>query len=119
MWILLLVVLIVLLFFLALNLHKFLSFHQAFERLGIENVLHSGAPLGVSDIGSISYWMTFDYINRAFNLPPEYLKTNLHILDSRYPYLVLSRYARSQSMSNSALVTQVQKAVRDYLTTSH
>jgi len=70
----------------------------------------------VSDIGNIRPWMTFDYVNRLFNLPPEYLKTRLSLSDSRYPRLSLSSCARKNNLDGNAFITSVQNAVRDYLT---
>ena len=47
------------------------------------------APLSLQDVGIVRSWMTFDYLNRVFRLPPGYLKDALHISDARYPHLSL------------------------------
>src|SRR4051812_12432281 len=38
------------------------------------------------DVQLIQPWMTFDYIDVVFNVPPDYLKTKLSITDPHYPH---------------------------------
>lgn len=72
------------------------------------------ATLTEKDINTIQTWMTFGYINTAFNLPPEYLQNKLHITNPRYPFISLSGYAREQGVDSNKILAQVQKAMRLY-----
>ena len=59
-------------------------------------------------------WMTFDYIDRLFSLPPHYLQTTLSITDNRYPRLTLSEYASDNYLTNAMFLAEVQSAIRVY-----
>lgn len=72
-------------------------------------------PIASKDISLVRYWMTFDYINRVFDLPPEYLATALNVSDPRYPYVTLTHYARGEKISPNRLLNEVQAAVFNYL----
>jgi len=74
-------------------------------------------PLGVNDVGTIDSWMTFDYLNHIFNLPPAYLQNNLPITNTRYPHLTIRHYARLQQLDAAQFLSQVRAAVRTYLLT--
>jgi len=76
---------------------------------------HKG-PLTAADASVIRPWMTFDYVNRLFGLPPDYLKTQLMITNTRYPQLSIGGYANSQHVSQTIFVGQVVSAVQNYLT---
>ena len=78
------------------------------------SALRAHGPVGASDASSVATWMTFDYIDHLFALPPQYLQTNLSIADSRYPHLTITEYAGDQHVEQSAFLTQVQNAVRAY-----
>ena len=73
-------------------------------------------PATVSDVNFIRPWMTFDYINTLFNIPPDYLKNNLSLSDEGYPKLSLSSYARHNNMTTDEVTGEVMNAVRNYLT---
>src|ERR1035437_6268606 len=45
-------------------------------------------------LAQLASWMTFDYINVVFGIPPDYLKTNLNITDPGYPNIRIDRYAK-------------------------
>lgn len=81
----------------------------------ISNFLKSRGPLTINDVGIVTPWMTFSYINTLFAVPSEYLKTTLTISDSRYPQISLSGYARSKGINTAVFVSNVQTALRDYL----
>ncbi len=72
-------------------------------------------PVLISDISS---WMTFDYINKVFNLPPAYLKEKLLVNDTRYPLLTLRQYSRRTKISTNGFIINLQNAVKAYLTPS-
>lgn len=59
----------------------------------------------------IESWMTFDYLNHIFALPPEYLKNTLSISDTRYPKLTLHSYAKRNSIAENAFLSEVKDAV--------
>ena len=62
----------------------------------------------------VASWMTFDYINRIFGLPADYLKTTLAIPDATYPRISISRYVKNHNLDQAQFLTQIQKAVADY-----
>ena len=72
------------------------------------------APLTASDIKIVRSWMTFDYINKLFNLPSDYLKSQLNIADARYPKITLSGYAKSQNVSANTFILNVENAMQNY-----
>ncbi len=78
------------------------------------SALRPHVPATANDVGTVQVWMTFDYINRLFALPGEYLKTNLTITESQYPRLTISRYARDTHVGQAKALTDVQNAIRTY-----
>jgi hypothetical protein len=78
-------------------------------------LLHRHGPLGTGDAGVIRPWMTFDYIDRLFALPPQYLKAQLSISDARYPRLTVGAYANETHASSTAFLTAVQASVGQYV----
>jgi hypothetical protein len=69
-----------------------------------------------SDADVIRTWMTFDYLNKLFALPPDYLKTQLGVTDASYPKLTISKFARDIGQPASSTLMEVQNAVGQYLT---
>lgn len=111
------VVLVILFVFLVVNYRslrraQLISFHQFW----IASVVKNHSPLTASDVGVIRSWMTFDYVNKIFNLPPGYLETKLMISDPHYPGLSLGGYARSRMLDPNAFVNAVEDAIRSYMT---
>ena len=78
---------------------------------------HHG-PMTIGDVGIIAPWMTFDYINKLFKLPPDYLKTSLNISSSKYPQISISGYAKSDGVAKTIIVSEVQAALRNYFNNS-
>ncbi len=76
--------------------------------------LERRAPLPVSEAPLIHAWMTFDYVNYLFALPPSYLRTRLGIGDVRYPRLGIGDYAEKKGMNVDTFLSKVQAAVRGY-----
>ena len=74
----------------------------------------SRAALTEKDIDSVKPWMTFDYLNRIFLLPPGYLKNALRISDRRYPDLALAKEAKKNRMHPAAYAERVKNAIREY-----
>ena len=76
--------------------------------------LHGSGPLTAADVSSIQIWMTFNYIDRAFVLPPAYLQTNLNIIDSRFPNITIAEYAKDIGLPDAAALMKVQDAASTY-----
>ncbi|MGC9599218.1 MAG: hypothetical protein ABSE18_02420 [Minisyncoccia bacterium] len=83
----------------------------------ITSLIQRHGPLTANEAALIRPWMTFDYLNRIFNLPADYLKTQLSIADPHYPQLSLGGYARSGHLDPNVFLGQVETAVRAYLIT--
>jgi hypothetical protein len=73
-------------------------------------------PATATDVNFIRSWMTFDYIDKLFDIPQDYLKTRLSITDARYPKLSISEYAGDVHLNKTDATGEVAGAVRDYLT---
>lgn len=63
---------------------------------------------------SINNWMTFDYLNVVFKLPPDYLKNNLKINDPRYPNISLNHYIRENNFNSSIFLHNIQNLIINY-----
>ena len=87
------------------------------RELQVSNFLREHGPLTINDIGIVAPWMTFDYINKLFALPPTYLETTLGVSNSRYPQMSLSSDARSTGVSSAFLIGKVESALQKYLNT--
>ncbi|MCL4405366.1 MAG: hypothetical protein M1361_02360 [Patescibacteria group bacterium] len=85
------------------------------QRVEVSDFLRSHGSLTADDVSLITSWMTFDYINRLFKLPEDYLKTSLSVSDSRYPQMSVYAYAKASHTSTATSVAEVSSAVRDYL----
>src|ERR1700733_1684117 len=104
---------------------------QEYQRLRQSNIInahgflmgsalhHASTPATSADTDLIQSWMTFDYINHVFALPPTYLQTTLHITATSYPRLSLSTYARTQHLDAATFLASVQNAVHAYLITQN
>jgi hypothetical protein len=80
--------------------------------------LHAKGPITASDVALIQPWMTFDYVNHLFALPPSYLQTSLDIRDARYPRLTVAEEAEDVHAAVPSVLLQTQNYVRAYLTKS-
>lgn len=76
------------------------------------------APTHLS-VNDIQPWMTFDYINVVFKIPPSYLKNILGISDTHYPNIRLDWYARSYGIEQSVLLRTVKQYVTTYTESVH
>jgi hypothetical protein len=63
---------------------------------------------------NIRGWMTFGYINKSFDLPPEYLKNNLSIIDKKYPNISIDSWAKKSREDRASLLEQVKALVLAY-----
>jgi len=84
----------------------------------LSHMLAHHGPLTANDVALIQPWMTFDYVNKLFNVPPDYLKNGLTITDNSYPQLSLSGYARYQKTDTATVLTDVENSLAAYLTST-
>ena len=80
------------------------------------NLIHKQGPLTANNANLIRSWMTFDYINKTFNIPADYLKAQFRISNMRYPLISISGYARSQNINPDIFLNSVIESVQNYLT---
>ena len=79
---------------------------------------HRRLPVRQGDVVYIASWMTFDYINKAFDLPSIYLEKRLVINDARYPFVTLQKYAKDASLNSALVIQGVRESVREYVASS-
>jgi hypothetical protein len=84
------------------------------RELSLSAFVQKHGPLGASEVGVIHSWMTFDYINRLFGIPQDYLENQLQISDSHYPNLTLGKYASENNIDTVVASHQVQNAILKY-----
>lgn len=81
--------------------------------------LREHGPLTANDVGVIRPWMTFDYINLLFKVPPSYLQKTLSIsATSSYPQISIYNYAGKEGVNSTMVTDQVESALYNYLTAS-
>lgn len=69
------------------------------------------------EAAEIESWMTFDFLNKAFGLPPEYLKNQLDISDKKYPHLTVDNLAKNTGENSGAVLSKVKKLIEDFQNT--
>lgn len=79
-----------------------------------ESQLMRGRVMTQTNPDFIQPWMTFDYIDLVYGLPPTYLQNALSIGSLSYPRLSISQAATAQGVSTDAFLGQVKSAVRAY-----
>ncbi len=85
------------------------------EESWISSIIQNHGPLTASDTAIIRPWMTFDYVNKIFGLPQDYLKTNVPVNDPHYPALTLGGYAHEAYEDPNAFTATVASSVRAYM----
>jgi hypothetical protein len=98
--------------YVALRRANIISARESWLSTAIKNHGHAT----VNDVDFVRSWMTFDYLDKLFNLPPDYLKTRFSIMDNRYPKLSISEYAGSSHLNKNMVTSEIIGAIRDYLT---
>jgi hypothetical protein len=63
----------------------------------------------------IEPWMTFQYLNFVFKLPPEYLEDALRIDAKQYPNIQITRYARMRGLPLDLYLEMVKDKVAGYV----
>ena len=76
----------------------------------------SHGPLGGNDTLFIRPWMTFNYLNSLFQIPPGYLQTSLSISNIHYPNLSISTYAKAVNKDAAGVLEEVKNAIKSYFT---
>lgn len=69
----------------------------------------------LTDVNKIQKWMTFDYINRSFVLPPEYLKNELTIISDDYPKITLTKASLLKGEAPDKFIEDVKVSVQKYI----
>jgi hypothetical protein len=64
-------------------------------------------------VDAIQDWMTFRYVNNAFNLPPDYLKSNLSITDKKYPDITINKWANDSKQDKTVLLERIKTLIQD------
>ncbi len=65
-------------------------------------------------IDTIKPWMTFNYLNVVFKLPPSYLKNALAVIDPHYPNVRIDSYAKEMHTDQAFFLQNVKKALTSY-----
>ena len=94
----------------ALRHTQILEAHEA----RLSAILSHHVPLPTSEANTIHSWMTFDYVDKLFALPSNYLETQLSINNSHYPRLTISSYATAEHIDQTTFLVSVENAVRGY-----
>jgi hypothetical protein len=116
---------ITLCFFLGISIYIFSNSYLRLHKSGAFRLRHPGPPNGQGrtpptiSIENIQSWMTFDYLNKVFMLPPEYLQKELAITDNFYPRITI-RKAAAEAMTNQTLyLKHLQDLIENYDSNSH
>jgi hypothetical protein len=78
------------------------------------NLRSHQAQVAIVKTNQIERWMTFDYINRSFRLPSDYLKNELLITSVKYPRVTLGRVASAQGVQTDEFVERVKHSIEHY-----
>ena len=73
----------------------------------------------MTDPNAISTWMTFDYLNMVFKMPPDYLKNNLNINNQKYPRLTIKQWAAQSKIDQALALTEIKAAIKTYAATKN
>ncbi len=93
--------------------------HPADVRDALSGFVAKHGPLTADEVGVIRPWMTFDYVNTLFALPPDFLKDSFRIDDPSYPMLTLGRYAGEAGYGQTEFLTAVEAAIANHLAPLH
>ena len=104
------VTIIVVIFFLVSTLGYSVCFRPVAKFPNIP-IGHWQRPTTAQDING---WMTFEYINFVFKLPPEYLKDSLALENVGYPWVTVRHVARVQKVDLQEFIHRTQEAVMKY-----
>lgn len=75
---------------------------------------HHHGVLTSADAAYIQPWMTFDYIDFAYKLPPTYIQSDLGITNPQYPRISIEQYAAESGQNALAVTDQIIHLVQAY-----
>ena len=101
--------------YLLLRQYKYLRTERVSLHEALIDSLYQRAVPSEQDIDSVMPWMTFQYINVVFRLPSNYLKDTLHISNSKYPNMSISKYAKASKLDTSSFIVLLKQSVSSYL----
>lgn len=84
----------------------------------VRDILRIQTQTPKPDATYVRSWMTFEYLNRIFSLPPTYFSKKLHITDPSYPKMSIARYAVDARITTNAALLQVIAALKEYVGTT-
>jgi hypothetical protein len=58
--------------------------------------------------------MTFDFLDKSFGLPPDYLKKGLGITDKKYPNITIDSWAKNTQENPGAMLEKTKKLIQDF-----
>jgi hypothetical protein len=113
------VVCIIILFSGAYSIRQYLRIRRAnivaeYKQAISQKISQYHSKLTDKNTDLISGWMTFDYINKIFALPTDYLKNSLVISNTHYPWIPVSRYAKDSKLDETLFTAKVRKTVANY-----
>lgn len=100
----------------------------AVVRLFVNNFTHvkkkGGFHMHAADrprlaIEKIQGWMTFEYLNRTFNLPTDYLQKDIEVTSSSYPNVTLTKEATLRGQDLTVFLGDVKKSIKKYQAEVH
>jgi hypothetical protein len=75
---------------------------------------HSQSTQAPMNVSIIEPWMTFNYLNIVFKLPPHYLENSLSITESRYPNIRIDYYARRHTINQQMFLQMIRQNITNY-----
>ena len=108
----LLILILLILSFSILRDYKYIRDNNLNHKIHFNKNLNQ--TLSANDSSQIQPWLTFDYINKIFNLPSDYLKTNLNIKDSKYPKISIKKYIKDNKLNEYSFINEVRDNVIKY-----
>jgi hypothetical protein len=66
------------------------------------------------NVADIQGWMTFDFLDKSFGLPPDYLKKGLGITDKKYPNITIDSWAKNTQENPGAMLEKTKKLIQDF-----
>lgn len=69
------------------------------------------------NVRMIAPWMTFNYLNIVFRLPPDYLQNTFSITDPRYPNIRLDYYIKHNNLDTQTFIQNIGQAITSYTVT--
>ncbi len=71
----------------------------------------------IIEVKDIRGFMTFDYINKSFHLPDEYLRSAFSVTNTSYPKITIEKQAALSGESVENYVTLIEEKVAAYTST--